>query len=71
MRTPGEKQDLVLVAARFPRDQYKQLVELARANLRSVGKECAVLTMAALREQEASKQGRRPDRVKSPGGTRS
>lgn len=50
------RQDVVLVAARFPRDLYEQLHAQAQKNMRSVGKECVVLCQAALQEREAGKQ---------------
>lgn len=56
MSVKDSGQDTVLVAARFPRDLYRQLEELARLNMRSVGRECVYVCAAALREREASKQ---------------
>ena len=61
MSVKDSGQDVVLVGARFPRELYQQLEELARLNMRSVGRECVFWCAAALRDREAGKQERRPD----------
>ena len=50
--TKWDDRKLVQVAAMFPPDDYKRLQASAARNLRSVGKEAAILALSALAEQE-------------------
>ena len=58
-KEPSIRQDVVLVAARFPRALYEELERYARVNMRPVGKECVFLCEAALREREMGKRKQR------------
>jgi hypothetical protein len=53
--TKWDEREFVQVAAMFPREDYKRLQESAARNLRSVGKECAILALSALQEQNREK----------------